>query len=191
MAVQTVVNDILWNLDIISAVTTHQTLMVYGDKLEFDARYLQHLRRHITNDSRQLILHTIQKTFSLCEEIIQSYQYVLSSESLKSICIDSPTVHDSVWLQNEQIDIANSIYDNLQNFIQRKAGVIQGLKTLSNFERYNMDTSFKLEMNRLIEKTEKFTRKCDVLLSKMRKTYKNTIMDAMKEQLVMVEKKEE
>ena len=177
MALQTVVNDILWNLDIISEITNQQTLMCDGNKLEFDNRYLQYIRRSLSNDSRQLILHTIQKTFLLIEEIIQSYQYVLSSESLRVLTDKTPEIPDGVWVQNEQVDIANNIYDNLQNFILRKAGVIQGLRTLSTCERYNTDTSFKIEMNRFIDKTEKLTRKCENIRLKMRQIYKQGLMD--------------
>ena len=177
MALQTVVNDILWNLDIISEVTNQQTLKCDGNRLEFDNRYLQYIRRSLSNDSRQLILHTIQKTFLLIEEIIQSYQYVLSSESLRVVTNKTPEIPDGVWVQNEQVDIANNIYDNLQNFILRKNAVIQGLRTLSTFERYNTDTSFKIEMNRFIDKTEKLTRKCETIRSKMRQIYKQELVD--------------
>ena len=177
MALQTVVNDILWNLDIISLVNTNQTLLVDGDKLGFDMRYLQGLRRPLTGDSRNQILAVIQKTLNLCEETLQSYQFVLNSDSQRLFCEKIGSIPDTVWLQNEQIDVINNVYDNLQNFISRKKGVIRGLQNLSTFERYNNDTSFKIDLNRFVQKLEKFIRKCENVRTKMQILYKNTLLE--------------
>ena len=177
MALPTIVSDILWNFDILASLSFNETLLVDGDKLGFDKRYLQFARRSITRDSRDAILHAIQKTFTLCEEIIQSYQYVINNETLRAMCDKMGSIPDIVWLQNEQIDTANCIFENLQHLIVRKPGVIKGLTTLSTFERYDSDTSFKIELNRFIEKLEKLIRKCENMRTKMKQIYKTTLLE--------------
>jgi len=155
MALQTVVADILWNLDIIGAVSNHQTLLVDGDKLAFDTRYLQWLRRPVTGDSRSQILAAVDKTFQLFEEVLHSYQC--------NSYISNTTTH----VHQEQLEIADNILNNLQNLMSRKTHVNNGLSTLSTFERYNDDSGFKIEMNRFSERMQKLCRKCETLKQKM------------------------
>lgn len=154
MALQSVVGDILWNLDVVGAIDNHQTLLVQGDRLAFDTRYFQFIRRPVSGNSRQQILTTLEKTFILFEEVIQSYQ-------------SNNYVNSSTPLTSEQIEVADNIMCNLKNLIHRQALVIHGLTTLSTFERYNQDSSFKLEMNRFIERISKLCRKCETLVSKL------------------------
>jgi len=177
MALNTLVQDILWNFDILSRVSLHQTLLVVGDKLDFDQRYMQCARRTFSGDSREAILHAISKTFIHCEEILGSYQYVINNESLRILCEKMDSIHDMIWLQNEHVETGNAIFENLQHFIDRKNGVIKGLNILSTFERYNSDTAFKIELQRFVEKIEKFIRKCENMKLKMKNIYKSTLLD--------------
>ena len=149
MALQTIVSDVLWNLDIIGSISNHQTLMVDGDRLRFDNRYLQWIRRSVSGDSREQILQAIRNTFSRCEEVVHSYQcntYVITP---------NPSV------LNEQLEIVSNILDTLQSFITRKSSVVSGLAILSTFERYDSDSAFRIEMSRFMERMQKLCRKCE------------------------------
>lgn len=155
MSLATVVSDILWNLDIISSIGSHQTLLVDGDKLGFDTRYMQWLRRPMTGDSREEILHAINKTFKLFEEVLHSYQC--------NSYINNAISH----VHQEQLEIADNILTNLKNLMKRKDKVVQGLITLSTFERYNNDSGFKIEMKRFEERMMKLYQKSEQIEQKM------------------------
>lgn len=155
MSMQTVVSDILWNLDIIGSISNHQTLLVDGDRLAFDTRYFQSIRRPFTGDSRTQILAAISKTFKVFEEVLHSYQC--------NSYISDNTTH----IHQEQLEIADNILTNLNNLTSRQADVATGLSTLATFERYNDDSAFKIEMNRFSDHMKKLCRKCEILKDKM------------------------
>jgi hypothetical protein len=157
MALSVVVGDVLWNFDIIASINIHQTLLVDGNRLNFDNRYFQFLRRPLTGDSRDLILQVIEKNFTVCEEILHSYQ-----------CNMYINEKDENKLHQEQKEIVGTIYDNLNHFIERKSKVINGLKILATFERYNDDPSFRIEMKRFVDRLEKLIKKCEALKLKMK-----------------------
>lgn len=141
MALAIVASDVLLNLDIIGSITNHQTLMVEGDRLRFDTRYIQWVRRPLTGDSREQIKAAIDKTLSTCEELLHSYQcntYVIGSDASK--------------MQHEQIMIVTNIADTLHNIVIRKGKVAAGLEILSTFERYTHDPEFKIQMSRFGER---------------------------------------
>ncbi len=157
MALSMIVSDILWNLDVLGAVTNHQTLLVLGDKLAFDNRYLQWVRRPISGESRSHILSALEKTFGLFEEVLQSYQ--------SNTYVNTPGV-----LSHEQSEIADNILINLRNLMERRECVTTGLNTLMTFERYNHDSAFKIEMNRFMERMERLCKKCQSLTCRIEKT---------------------
>jgi len=156
MSLSMVVSDILWNLDVLGAVTNHQTLLVSGDKLAFDNRYLQWVRRPISGDSRSHILSALEKTFGLFEEVLQSYQ-------------SNIYVNTAGNLSHEQSEIADNILINLKNLVDRQECVNTGLNTLMTFERYNHDSAFKIEMNRFMERMDRLCKKCQNLTSRIEK----------------------
>jgi hypothetical protein len=149
MALNTVVNDILWNLDTIGSINNHQTLLVTGDRLNFDTRYMQFIRRPFTGDSRDQILNTVEKTFKLFEEVLHSYQC--------NHYLNPQAKH----IHQEQVEIADNIVNNIYALKERKDAVIQGLTTLSTFERYNDDSGFKIKMKGFMERIVKLYAKCE------------------------------
>jgi len=157
MALTTLFDSLLWNFDIIGSINIHQTLLVNGDKLNFETRYFQFVRRALTSDSREQILQAIDKTFSSCEEILHAYQC--------NMYVNSDQVEQ---LHQEQLEIVSTIYDNLNNFVARKANVIKGLNVLSSFERYNNDPSFRIEIKRFTERLEKIIKKCEQIKCRMK-----------------------
>jgi hypothetical protein len=163
MALSTVVADVMWNFDIIGSINIHQTLLVNGDKLNFENRYFQFIRRTITSDGREQILQTIDKTFTICEEILHSYQcnMYVNTEQFEN-------------LHQEQLEIVSTIYDTLHNFIDRKKSVMNGLKVLSSFERYNDDPAFRIEIKRFNDRLEKIMKKCEQLKSRMKHLFVNS-----------------
>ena len=137
MALSAVASDVLLNLDIIGSISNHQTLMVEGDRLRFDTRYIQWARRTLTGDSREQIKAAIEKTLLTCEELLHSYQcntYVVCPETAK--------------IQHEQAMIVTAIADTLSNIVTRKAKVMAGLEIPSTFERYTHDPEFRIQMTR-------------------------------------------
>jgi hypothetical protein len=160
MAVPTIVSDILLNLDILGSITNHQTLLVEGDRLRFDLRYAQWVRRPLTGDGREQIKTVIEKTFSICEEILHSYQ-----------CNSYITNPDIV--NHEQTMIVNNISDTLNNIVTRKTKVIQGLETLSTFERYTGDPAFKIQMSRFCERMSRICKWAETLQSMIFKPEKH------------------
>lgn len=60
-----IVSDMLLNLDILGSISNHQTLMVDGDRLRFDTRYAQWIRRSVTGDSRAQIRHDRKDVYDL------------------------------------------------------------------------------------------------------------------------------
>lgn len=138
MTLALVASDILFNLDILGSVSAHQTLMVEGDRLGFENRYAQWVRRPLSGDGRKQIKDAIEKTFAICEELLHSYQC--------NMYIGQET------LQHEQKMIVNNISNTLKSIISRKQRVLDGLETLSTFERYNQDPEFKIQMSRFSDR---------------------------------------
>lgn len=152
MALQTVVADVLWNFDVISSVDSHQTLLLDGDRLQFDTRYAQWLRRPISGDSRKQILVVLERTFARCDEVLHSYQcntYIGSATS---------------GLLQEQRMIVTNISDTLHSILKRQEPVIKGLKTLGTFERYSVDSAFSIGVTRFVEHMQRICRWCETLL---------------------------
>lgn len=169
MALATVCSDILWNLDILAAVNVHQTLLVIGDRLEFDKRPVQWLWRRISGDSREHVLHAIDRTFGMCEELLQSYRYTICNECMQSLA--TRTVANEMEL-NEQAEIVSQIYYNLSTVIQRIDPVIRGLRTLSTFERYTEDRSFQNKIARSIDRIKQWKVRGEELRQRIQAHYK-------------------
>ena len=150
MALAVLYETIDWNLSIIEGVNTHRTLMVIGDKLQFDTRYFQSFFRTIGDDSRNQIVHTINKTFVMAFELLSSYNH-----STYFRPCENPS--------DEHQEIAAEMFSNLQNMNKAKQTVIQGLQNLASFQRYANDASFKLDVEKLIKMMTKICDKCDVL----------------------------
>lgn len=152
MALAVVASDVLLNLDILASISNHQTLMVEGDRLRFDTRYVQWARRTLTGDSRDQIKNAIEKTLLTCEELLHSYQcniYVISPDTSK--------------MQHEQTMIVTNIADTLHNIVARKAKVIAGLDILSTYERYTQDPEFKIQMTRFGERVLRICKWAELL----------------------------
>lgn len=144
MALASVASDVLLNLDILGSITNHQTLMVEGDRLRFDNRYVQWVRRPLTGDSRDQIKCAIEKTLTIAEELLHSYQ------------CNTYVVHpDLERMQHEQTMIVTTIFDTLTNVVARKAKVMAGLDILSTFERYTHDPEFKIQMSRFSDRMQR------------------------------------
>lgn len=149
MALKSLTGDILWNFDILGSIDLHQTLLVDGDRLNFDNRYLQSVRRTISQDSRDHVLRVIQKTFDQCEELLHAYQCnVYCHQQRKE-------------LKQEQLDIVTTIHDNINHILSRKQRLIDGLTNLASYERYANDSAFKIEIQRFLDRVEKICKKCE------------------------------
>lgn len=151
MALPTVVSDILWNMDILGSITNHQTLWVDGDKLGFDTRYMQWLRRPLTGDSREHILHAVKKTLTLFDELLQSYTLI----------------HSNNRSRQDEVELDEIMLNNLHELNKREDKVNKGLSILSTFERYNGDSAFRMEVERLNREVQRLCQKSRALVSKM------------------------
>lgn len=154
MALNTIVADVLHNLDILAEITNHQTLLVNGDRLDYDQRYFQSLRRSLSGDSRHNVLKVIHRTFDKFQEIIESYQSQTYSSSYH------------IRSRREEKDLMDNIVDNIQSLIQREQKVIQGLQILSTFSRYDKDPSFRIKIDRLKKKIHNLCKKGQSLIKK-------------------------
>ena len=151
MALNTLFSDIIWNLDTISFIENHQTLLVNGDKLCFDDRFLQSLMRIVTDDGRQQILAAIEKTYLMTHELLNSYQHSTYLQPYQGT------------LYQEKVDIADNINHHLSEIESKRDQVIKGLQILSTFERYTMDSSFQIKIKKFISQTINISRKCVTL----------------------------
>ena len=149
MALNTLFHDISWNLDTIKSITNHQTLLVVGDKLNLDDRYIQSIRRSFTFDSRKQILQVIEKTLVSTRELLISYQH-------STYLQQSSSTH----VYQEQIDVAENIYANVQELLHKKDGVLQGLQILATFERYTKDTAFQIKIQNFSKHVQSLHQKC-------------------------------
>lgn len=153
MALAVIVSDALLNLDILGSITINQTLMVDGDRLRFDTRYAQWFRRSVSGDSRQQIQNAIEKTFTIFEELLHSYQC-----NIHIIQPDTPN------MKHEQAMIVTRIADTLKSICARKTKVIEGLDKLSTFERYSGDSEFKIQMTRFGDRMQNISKWAEKLL---------------------------
>lgn len=158
MALSCIVSDIFANLDILIAIEPHQTLLVNGDKLGVDGRYFQSLCRAWTRDSRDSILHAIQKTLLHWEEVLCAYHNCIRLEQSKSGT-------------GEQSDTLQEVYDYLIQMQNRRELVVRGLNRLTTFQRYAHDTTFKIDIQRFIVRIQKLTRKCTKLANDIAATF--------------------
>lgn len=152
MALAILASDILLNLDILGSITNHQTLLVEGDRLRFDTRYMQWMRRPLTGDSREQIKAAIDKTLSMCEELLHSYQ-----------CNTYVVCPDAHHMQHEQTMIVTQIADTLNNIVARKARVVSGLEILNTFERYTHDPEFRIQTFRFGERMVRLCKWAELL----------------------------
>jgi hypothetical protein len=154
MALTTVINDILWNLDTLAALGNHQTLMVMGDRLFVDQRYFQCLQRHFTGDSRQQILKATEKTLKMLDEVLKSY----------ALFLEQPA-------HNPRDDTWENMLHNLQALRLRKDKVLQGMTVLRTFERYESDPAFTIELSRFMACLQKSHKKCEELEQRLHRMW--------------------
>jgi hypothetical protein len=153
MALNTLFKDIIWNLDTICSIDNRQTLMVFGDKLNFDDRLFQSIRRAMTDDGRSQIVTVIEKTLTLTNELLTSYKH-------------SNYIQPSMkYTYQEQMDIAENIANNVTEIQNKKDNLIKGLKFLSTFERYKSDAAFQIKIKNFIGKINRIFKKCENLIN--------------------------
>ncbi len=157
MALNAVCQDILWNIDIISALQVHETLLVFGNKLQIDNRRLQSLRRKFSDDSRDKIIAAISNTISLCMEVLSSYQY---NYHIKD---------------HTNTELSDSIYVNITDIENRTDNFLIGLKNLSTFERYTNDVSFQIQIGHRIREIRKIKEKCVYIKDIFNKSKNSTL----------------
>ena len=143
MSLNLVFKDVMWNLNTISSVDNHQTLLVVGNKLHIDTRLFQFLRRNWNNNNRENIINIINHTLDMENEIIDSYQ------------------HSS--FKHTQHDTAKEITSNLLDLAKEKNNFVSGLRVLSSFERYDKDAAFQIKINRIVDRVDKLSEKCLVI----------------------------
>jgi hypothetical protein len=141
MALKTILSDAMFNLDSISEVNIHSTLLVKNNKLICDTRYLQFIQRFINGDGRFEILDTIKKTFVVLDEIIHAYAHYKLKKS----------------------ELYEDISYNVQELINRKTSVIDGLVKLGKFKRYEQDVTFKINLKCCVKLWDKIINKCECL----------------------------
>ncbi len=160
MSLDTLCTDILWNFEILSSLEPNQTLLVSGDRLSFDTRRFQSLRRALTDDSRTQIVTTINKTLTLLGEMLTSYQY--------SVYLQPPVGgyvgHGSA--SQERFDTTERMYDNLETIVSKYEGVVKGLNVVKTFERYTKDVGFLIDIERIKVDLGKLIAKCSALIEK-------------------------
>lgn len=155
MSLKLHVEDILWNFDTIGGVENHQTLTVSGEKLGFDDRYLQFVRRSITGDSREAVMDVIKNTFDRADEILKSFQcnYYIQP--------DTPHIHQ------EQIEVVKEIQTNVKELLDRCDPLSEGLSRLATFERYINDSGIQTKIVRLKKRVQDLRTKCQRLTEKI------------------------
>jgi len=155
MSLKLHVEDVLWNFDTIGGVDNHQTLTVSGDKLGFDDRYLQSVRRTFTGDSRESVMETIKTTFDRADEILKAYQcnYYIQP--------NTPHIHQ------EQIEIVKEMQNHVKEIHDRCDPLSNGLDRLSTFERYINDSSIQTKISRLKKRVQQLRSKCQHLSEKI------------------------
>ena len=156
MALNSLFKDIMRNFNTVANTNNHQTLMVKGDKLDFDNRNFQALRRMISDDGRKEIIKVISKTLKLTQELLHSYQ--------NSIYLQQLTPYSYQ---------AENIFNNVNELQEKKEGILQGLDVLGTFERYVNDPSFQLEIDEFKKIVHRI---CDKCLS-ISKQYKKMVND--------------
>jgi hypothetical protein len=146
MSLPTLFGDIMWNLNTIKCLESNQTLMVLGDKLKCETRFIQALFRKMTEDGRVQIVQAISKTCRQTNELLQSYkcskylQYKTDTE--------------------EELETRNAMLVNIEAFMEKRDGVIRGLQVLSTFERYKSDPSFQIEIEGFISSINNICERC-------------------------------
>jgi len=173
MALNLIFSDVIWNLETISSLDNHQTLLVFGDKLNFDNRLFQSVRRTFTDDSRTQIASAIEKTLALAKEIFTSYQSCVYMNPTTLRC-------------QEQDDVADNIVNNLKLLESKKDGFLRGLQILSTFERYKGDPSFQIKIGLFTTNIKALADKCAVLRSKYESLLKQTDSKSLDRSIVSV-----
>jgi hypothetical protein len=157
MSLTTLFKDVAWNLDTVASIDNHQTLLVFGDRLDFDTRVLQSIRRALTDDGRDQILRVIDKSLTLAKEMLVSYQH--------SVYLQRP-IQFHTLLHQEHLDIAETINNQVGELNDKKEKIIQGLTILSTFERYKQDSAFQIKIANFISVVERLCTKCVELQTK-------------------------
>jgi hypothetical protein len=171
MALNTLFKDIIWNLDTICSIDNHQTLLVFGDKLNFDDRLFQSIRRAMTDDGRSQIVSAIDKTLTLTNELLTSYKH-------------SNYIQPSIkYTYQEQMDIAENINNNVTEIENKKDNVVTGLQVLSTFERYTSDAAFQIKIKSFIQNINKIYEKC----TNLRQIYKLIIEKRQTQNMLLTE----
>ena len=148
MALKTLFQDIMWNLNTLSSIDNHQTLLVTGDKLNFDTRFFQSIRRALSEDGRKNVLNAIEKTLYLSDELLSSYQHS------HYLCPGRIPQHE------EEKEMANHMLTHILEIESKKEKVIEGLEKLATFERYQADASFQISISNFKNKIHQLYLKC-------------------------------
>lgn len=146
------VNKVLWNFDTLGRLT-NQTLLVNGDRLYIDNRYGQAFRRFISGDSRGETIRTLEETFTMMQEVIDSYT-LMSRFSL--------------WYGKE--DVIKNVINNLESLVSRQHKVKDGLATLRNFQRYGQDMAFQISVERFEQRVVQMCAQAQGLLQGFHRT---------------------
>ena len=159
MALNTLCTDILWNLEILRSLEANNTLMVVGDRLSFDNHRFQAIRRTWSGDSRSHIVSAINKTLTLLDEVLVSYQYC--------VYLQVQPLFTSTFSQ-EQSDITEKMCDNLASIIEKHEGVNQGFDTIKRFERYTSDIAFMIDVDNAKAYFQRLIAKCQTLSARVK-----------------------
>jgi len=127
MSLRLICERIFWNFSIIASISdNHQNLRVEDARLLFDDRWLLFLRRGFTADNRFKVIECINRTIEEWNEVVECY--------------------------TTQKDSSNAIAFQLQNYVELRESVKQGLTKLSKLDRYVYDMTFQMYINRLIQR---------------------------------------
>jgi hypothetical protein len=129
MSLRLICERIFWNFSIIASISdNHQNLRVEDARLLFDDRWLLFLRRGFTSDNRFKVIECINRTIEEWNEVVECY------------------------ITQKDGNSNNAITFQLQNYIELRESVKQGLTKLSKLDRYVYDMTFQMYINRLIQR---------------------------------------
>lgn len=148
MALQSVLNDTLLNLDTIAQLSNHQTLCVIGNRVFIDLRYCQAMRRMISGDHRGQVIRTIEITIETVTELLKAYT--------QNVQFQHYIHHRS---PQQPSDFAETLLENIKKLMDRIQPAISGLTTWKTYQRYINDYDFQHNVSDCIEKLNRIQQK--------------------------------
>jgi hypothetical protein len=130
MAQPVLMKLILYNLDILGGLKHEQTLYTEGIYLAIDQRSYQPISRFWNGNSRESVLKCIEQTWALIDELLRSYQCILSASVPKG------GAHHT-----------SAIQVHLKELKDRHETVMNGFDMLKTFVRYKSDPSFQVRIS--------------------------------------------